>query len=334
MGSMSDPLTNDLFPQAPAPVTLRGPADLEGFRRAARSLLVQNILPAQVSWHSGTATAHELSALPPESPAAGDAPAIQVPPEFVTLCESAVLHSNPGRFDLLYRLLWRLVHEPGLRHDPLDADMAEAQRLAHEVQRDMHKMKAFVRFRSVQDDTFRNHPEGGPLHVAWFEPEHTIVEAVALVFANRFSQMRWALLTPQTSARWDGAQLHFAPGASKEDAPPPDAGEQRWLAFYQRIFQPARPAVPAQHKGMPRKYRRKLPGVERMPPLVSAAHQRGSRLASQPARRMPQARAELAVPARTAGMQVQLSLDGLYEASAASAECDAGWADQLTPLAA
>ncbi|MEO8024101.1 TIGR03915 family putative DNA repair protein [Polaromonas sp.] len=332
MGMMSDPLTNDLFPQALAPVTLRGPADLEGFRRAARGLLAQNILPAQVSWHCGDTPAHELPALPPESPAAGDAPAVPVPPEFVALCESAILHSQPGRFELLYRLLWRLVHEPGLRHNPLDGDMAEAQRLAQEVQRDMHKMKAFVRFRSVQDDTFRNHPEGGPLHVAWFEPEHTIVEAIALLFASRFSQMRWALLTPQTSARWDGASLHFAPGASREDAPSPDAGEQRWLAFYQRTFQLARQAVPALHKGMPRKYRRKLPGAERMHPAVSAAHQRGSRLASQPARRLPQGRAELAVPARTAETQVQLSFDGLHEAGAASEEREAGWANQLTGL--
>jgi len=332
MGSMSDPLTNDLFPQAPAPVMLRGPADLEGFRRAARSLLAQQIPPAQVSWHSSDAPAHGLLALPPEPAAAGDAPAVQVPPEFVALCESAILHSNPGRFALLYRLLWRLVHEPGLRHDPLDADMAEAQRLAHEVQRDMHKMKAFVRFRNVQDDTFRNHPEGGPLHVAWFEPEHMIVEAVALVFANRFSQMRWALLTPQTSARWDGAQLHFAPGASREDAPPPDAGEQRWLAFYQRIFLPARQAAPALHKGTPRKYRRKLPGAERIHPLVSATHQRGGRLASQPARRTHEGRAELAVPARVADLQAQFPLYGLYETGAAPEEREADWAEQLASL--
>jgi DNA polymerase len=310
---MSDPLTNDLFPQAPAPVTLRGPADLEGFRRAARNLLAQNILPAQVSWHCSNTPTH-ASAPEPESPATGDAPAVQVPPEFVALCESAILHSNPGRFALLYRLLWRLVHEPDLRHNLLDADMAEAQRLAHEVQRDMHKMKAFVRFHSVQDDTFRNHPEGGPLHVAWFEPEHTIVEAVALFFANRFSQMRWALLTPQTSARWDGAQLRFAPGASAENAPPPDAGEQRWLAFYQRAFQLARPAVPALHKGMPRKYRRKLPGAEGIHPVVSAAHQRHSRAAGQPATRpalRQQDRAALSIAAPLQGEQAQLALEQL-----------------------
>jgi probable DNA metabolism protein len=329
MGSMSDLLTNDLFPQAPAPVMLRGPADLEGFRRAARSLLAQNILPAQVSWHSSNSPAHELAALPPDPPPTGDAPAVQVPPEFVALCESAILHSNPGRFALLYRLLWRLVREPGLRHDPLDADMAEARRLAHEVQRDVHKMKAFVRFRSVQDDTFRNHPEGGPLHVAWFEPEHHIVEAVAPFFARRFAQMRWAVLTPEASAQWDGARLQFGPGASKEDAPEPDAGEKLWLRYHQHIFHPAR--LKMMQKDMRRKDWRNLPEAVLAQPLVSAAHQRSSRVGSQPAtrlaRRPPPARAALAVPASSAhgaGEQTQLSFEGLREATDQCRECPIG----------
>jgi len=334
MGVMSDPLTNDLFPQAELPVMLRGPADLEGFRQAARGLLAQHILPAQVSWHIQGIDGQEAITPATESAAThtAEAPAIQVPPEFVALCESAILHSEPQRFDLLYRLLWRLVHEPTLRHDPLDADMAEAQRLAHAVRRDMHKMKAFTRFRIVQDDTFRNDPEGGPLHVGWFEPEHHIVEAVAPVFARRFAQMRWAVLTPEASVQWDGAQLQFGPGASKQDAPAPEAGEQAWLAYYQHIFKPARLTVPMLQKPMPRKYRRKLPGAsaaERAHPLVSPVHQRGGRMAAQPARRLPSARAELAIPASAAGMPVQLSLNGLHESSPAPVQSEADWADQL-----
>jgi probable DNA metabolism protein len=322
MGVMSDPLTTDLFPQAVLPVMLRGPADLEGFRHAARGLLAQHILPAQVSWHTQETetTDHNLPAAFSPDSAAPDAPAIQVPPEFVTVCESAILHSDPRRFDLLYRLLWRLVHEPALRHDPLDADMAEAQQLAHAVRRDMHKMKAFTRFHTVQDDTFRNDPEGGPLHVGWFEPEHHIVEAVAPVFARRFAQMRWAVLTPEASVQWDGAQLQFGPGASKEDAPAPDADGQAWLAYYRHIFKPARLTVPMLQKPMPRKYRRKLPGAEGAhPPLVSAVHQRGGRIAAQPARRTPPARAELAIPtpAPAEAMQVQLPFNGLHQTSMA-----------------
>src|SRR6185369_3884188 len=105
-----------------------------------------------------------------------------VPASFLRLCEVVALHVDPTRFALLYRLLWRLVHEPGLRHNPLDPDMLHAHQMGQAVRRDMHKMKAFLRFRSVQGD------EGGPLQMAWFDPVHHIVEAVAPWFARRSPQ--------------------------------------------------------------------------------------------------------------------------------------------------
>jgi DNA polymerase len=313
MGMMSDPLTNDLFPQALLTVTLQGPGDLEGFRHAARGLLAQQILPAQVSWHCTEVPVQDPLTAPPENhSAAGDAPAVQVPPEFVSLCESAILHADPRRFDLLYRLLWRLVHEPGLRHDPLDTDLVEVQHMAQAVRDEMHTMKAFVRFHSVQDESFRNHPGGGPLHVAWVAPEHHLVDAMAVFFARRFAQMRWAILTPERSARWDGARLHLGPGVSQADAPLPDAGEKHWRACYERTFEPARLIGRSLQKSMPRRPRRKLPETGRLHPLVSTAHQRNPRLGAQPAtrmaRRMPQPRAALAVPAQPQGAQAQLSL--------------------------
>lgn len=332
MGVMNDLLTNDLFPQARLAVTLQGPADLEGFRRAARSLLAQQMLPEQVSWHSCDSAMQNPFAATGEAragalpPALDEAPAISVPPGFFSLCQSVILHSDPNRFDLLYRILWRLVHEPGLRHDPLDADMAKAQLLAEAVRRDMHKMKAFVRFRTVQDDTFKTRPEGGPLHVAWFEPEHHIVQAVAPFFARRFTQMRWALLTPECSMEWDyvgsrarhagasphpeGApgQLRFGPGANKKDAPPPDAGEQRWLTYYQHIFNPARLKRRMMQKEMPRKYRRHPhpPEAEPIHPPAAAAPARNAHRVeriervewppTQMARHMPAVKAAPAAP--------------------------------------
>lgn len=314
MGMMSDPLTNDLFPQALLSVTLQGPGDLEGFRRAARGLLAQHILPAQVSWHS-TEAQDPLATLPDNPVAAGDAPAVQVPPEFVALCESAILHADPRRFGLLYRLLWRLVHEPGLRHDPLDADLVELQHMAQAVRDEMHSMKAFVRFHSVQDESFRNDPEGGPLHVAWIEPEHHLIEVMAAFFARRFAQMRWAILTPERSAQWDGARLHFGPGLKKADAPLPDASEKSWLSCYERTFEPTRPMGRSLPKAMPRRSRRQAPETGRLHPLVSAAHQRNHHLSAQPAtrmaRRMAQPRAALAVPAQAQGASAQRSLDEL-----------------------
>jgi probable DNA metabolism protein len=289
MGVMNDLLTNDLFPQALLPVTLQGQADYEGFRRAARGLLAQNILPEQVSWQCSSSPVEGADA---HSPALSDAPAVSVPPEYVALCQLAVMHSNPRRFNLLYRLLWRLVHEPELRHNQLDPDMALARQMAEEVRHDMQKMKAQLRFHSVQDDTFKSRPQGGPLHVAWFEPDHHIMDAVAPLFAKRFAHMRWAILTPEASVEADylGPQnfgqarhaaaepatakpqeavfaLRFRPGADKSAAPSADAGEQRWLTLYEQVFHPDRLRRRLMQKEQPRHYRKSRP---RAKPAFSA----------------------------------------------------------------
>ncbi len=145
-------------------------------------------------------------------------PPVNAPAVFLPLSESVVLHRDPDRFGLLYRLLWRFQVEPGLRADPLDPDWLRADEMAQAVRRDMHRMKSFVRFRTIADDG-----GGAPLHLAWFEPEHHIVEATAPFFARRFTAMRWAILTPERSVRWDGAQLVLGPGARREQAPPADA---------------------------------------------------------------------------------------------------------------
>ena len=295
---MNDPLTNDLFPQALLPMMLQGPTDLDGFRRAARALIAQHVPPEQISWHSTDACTQDLFAtadMPyaantaktaitaPNHAAFVHAPALSVPPEFLELCKVVILHSDKNRFGLLYRILWRLGRESGLRHDPLDADMLKAQHMAQAVRRDMHKMKAFVRFRTVQDDIFKNKPEDGLLHVAWFEPEHHIVEAVAPFFARRFTQMRWAILTPECSAEWDGAQLHLGPGGQKSDAPPADAGEQLWLTYYQNIFNPARLKFKMMQKEMPRKYWRNLPEADFISSLANSAQERSMRMVDEPA---------------------------------------------------
>jgi uracil-DNA glycosylase len=341
MGVMNDPLTSDLFPQHQLPVMLQGPADLDGFRRAARSLLAQQMLPEQVSWHSTDTAVQDLfaGALQPggafhTTPGFEDAPAVSVPPEFMELCQTVILHSDPNRFGLLYRILWRLVHEPGLRHDPLDADMVKARQMAQAVRRDMHKMKAFVRFRTVQDDTFKTHPEGGPLHVAWFEPEHHIVEAVAPFFARRFTQMRWAILTPEASIEWrcvdcDGpGSLVFGPGGKKEDAPPPDAGEQLWLTYYQHIFNPARLKVKMMQKEMPRKYWKNLPEAEMISVLTAGAKESSTRMVEQPAtvtaRRMPVIKVVPAEDRSAAPGTPVHSLQALREATNHCRECPIG----------
>jgi probable DNA metabolism protein len=272
---------------------LQGETDFAGFRAQARALLARRVLPQQVQWstsahHEDLFAQHDSAAHgEPSQPLVAYEPSAGVPASFLALCETVVLHSDAQRFTLLYRLLWRLVHEPALRHDPLDADMLQAQQLAHAVRRDMHKMRAFVRFREVPTPD----APGGVLHVAWFEPGHHIVEANAPWFMRRFTQMHWAILTPRRCVSWNGQELQFAPGAQRSQAPAADNGERLWLTYYQSIFNPARLKLAMMRKEMPRKYWRNLPEARLISTLAAQAGlQSGTMIEqppTQPLRRIP-----------------------------------------------
>ena len=216
---------------------LASETDLAGFREEARSLLAHQVPPDQVDW----LTAHNSDQFSVVVPADGKgsrhvprAAMAIVPASFLLLCEIVVLHREPERFALLYRLLWRLVHEPGLRSDPIDADMLTAQQMGQAVRRDLHKMKAFLRMRPVDDGD--NSVE--PLHLAWFEPGHHILEAAAPWFVRRFGLQRWAILSPERSVRWTPAsqRLEFGPGLGIDTPHVQQPDDAFLLDSYRRIF--------------------------------------------------------------------------------------------------
>ena len=227
-----------------------GETDLAGFRaRGARRCWPQARAAAtsvRLGAPAGSA-AHDLfaAAAPRAQPTAARrqpsaaAGAVACRPAFVALCRDASsCTATRTRFALLYRLLWRLLHEPALRARPARRrHAAGARSMAQAVRRDIHKMKAFVRFRPVP--TTRR--SGEPLHVAWFEPEHHIVEADRAVLRAPLRQH--ALGDPHARAlRALGrrAAARSAPARERDDAPPADAGEALWLTYYRSIFNPAR----------------------------------------------------------------------------------------------
>ncbi len=141
-----------------------------------------------------------------------------------------MLHHDPERFALLYRLLWRLVYEPHLRNNSIDTEMLHAQQMGQSVRRDLHKMKTSVRFTPVTDES------GFALRMAWFEPAHRIVETVAPWFAERAPHERWVIFTPERSVECDGKQLHFGKGISRDAMPAADGDDAQWLACYRTVF--------------------------------------------------------------------------------------------------
>jgi uracil-DNA glycosylase len=252
-------------------ITLTEPDDFDGWRDAARALAAEGVPPDEVVWQVGD-TPEDLFASPSDLTAATPpttTPAFAVPRAFIDLARKAVLANAPERFSLLYSLLTRLRTQPKLMDDQADPLVRRLERLAKEVRRDIHKMRAFLRFREVQD-------ADGPRFVAWFEPEHHIVRANAGFFVDRFASMRWSILTPDLSIHWDGKRLTQGPGASKADAPEGDPVEDVWKTYYASIFNPARLKVGSMLKEMPRKYWKNMPETALVPGLIAGAQARES----------------------------------------------------------
>jgi probable DNA metabolism protein len=222
-----------------------------------------------------------------------------VPRSFIELAQSAICHSDPQRFAMLYTLLTRLRATPALIQDHADPLVRQIDELAKAVRRDVHKMRAFVRFREI-DGRF----------VAWFEPEHHIVRHNAGFFTRRFPNMEWSILTPELAIHWDGETLTEGPGAQKSDAPDGDPIEDVWKTYYASIFNPARVKIGAMTKEMPRKYWKNMPETALIPALIAGAQARESGMIARGQER------------QAIGGNSQIAWEGLRDEAVGCTRCD------------
>jgi probable DNA metabolism protein len=247
------------------------------WRQAARGLLMEGVAPREVEWREAEAAqaALGLSMEPAAAVESRPVAGVRVSRRFMELAEAAACHADPERWALLYRLLWRQTHgEPRLMEVASDPDVHRLLRMEKAVRREVHKMHAFVRFRGVEH-------EGETHYVAWFEPEHHVVERGAPFFAERFASMRWSILTPRRYAHWDGARLAFAPGVPRSRAPDEDRLEALWRTYYASTFNPARLRPAAMRAEMPKRYWKNLPEAALIAPLTHDAPVRVRRMLEQ-----------------------------------------------------
>src|ERR1700760_1525758 len=107
-------------------ITLDTENDFRGWRTAARALILNDVRPSDVTW---TVRGNEpelfaaVAETPPPEPVRPTAP-FNVPAKFVDLAKSAILHRDPERFAILYRLLWRVRGEHDLLEGAIDPDVA------------------------------------------------------------------------------------------------------------------------------------------------------------------------------------------------------------------
>lgn len=263
--------------------TIRIKPNFESWRMQARKLLVQSVPPEGLLWEDGSSGADSLfgdlenNAF--EKPSTTIMPQVRIPRDFMNLAELVACHRVSERWGVLYKVAWRLTHgkERQLLALRIDSDLKRLEDWASAVRRDRHKMKAFVRFRKIGDTE-----TGREQFVAWFEPEHSIVELTAPFFAKRFASMDWSILTPWQCAHWDGQSLQFSPGVSSREAPKEDQLEDYWRSYYAHIFNPARLKLNAMQSEMPKKYWKNLPEAPLIAELTRKAARRTGDMVEAP----------------------------------------------------
>ena len=253
------------------------------WRSHARVLLATGVSPCDVAFNdvgdtsaqAGLFTAAAEPTPVPDLPE--DARVPNVPKRFVDLAQRVALHRDrEAKWALLYRALWRLTHgnEPHLLSLASDPDVRRLEQMRHQVQRDAHKMHAFVRFREVAESGADG--TTAVRYVAFHRPDHLIVRREAAWFKRRFPEMAFSLLTPDACAHWDPAtqSMSFTDGVDASAAADPDDVEALWLTYYAHIFNPARIKLNAMVNEMPRRHWPTMPETKLIPDLLADAPRR------------------------------------------------------------
>ena len=237
------------------------------WRTEARRLLSQEVEPADVNFSSSSDQPLLFAGDQQKSPPSTKTP--NVPKAFLDLARTVACHRQTNRWELLYRTLWRLTHgERSLLQITTDDDVHELYQMQKAITRDVHKMKAFVRFRKVDS------PNDSENFIAWHRPDHRIVRLAAPFFARRFKGMNWTILTPDESVTWDQSELQYGPGVPASEAPDGDVLEELWKTYYASIFNPARVKVAMMKREMPVRHWATLPEAELIEGLLQQAPQR------------------------------------------------------------
>ncbi len=217
-------------------IILGSETDFDGWRTAARALVLNDVTPDDVTWTVRGRGPDLPETATTETPLEPPHGTFNVPAKFVELAKTAILHRDAERFALLYRLLWRLRRDHDLLDIADDPEVAHIHAMAKAVHHEVQRMRTSIRFREIG----REHNSH---FVAWFEPQHHVVELAAPFFASRFADMPWSILTSDVCAHWNGHAVSITPGVSEAGMPAGNRLEEIWQHYYATIFNPARLAA-------------------------------------------------------------------------------------------
>ena len=176
-------------------IILKDETDWEGWRQAARALVLAGTPPETLTWSVGGESA-------PLPDATGT---FHVPRALVSLASLAIQARDVDRFGLLYSLVWRVNGGEKLLEDDTDPDLSLVRRMALAVRADAHRMRTNMRFLAIPEDD-------GTRFLGWYEPAHFVLPANAQLIARRFPELALSIVTPDGAAHWDRSSLRFGSG--------------------------------------------------------------------------------------------------------------------------
>jgi DNA polymerase len=207
-------------------IVLANETDWDGWRKATRSLVLSGVPPQEVRW-SVRSNGDEGDPLREEQGSFGVSKAL------VTLASLAIQAREPGRFDLLYRLVWRAHAGERVLDMDTDADLRGAKALAFAVRAEAHRMRTQIRYLPIEDDAPAR-------YLGWYEPAHYVLEANAQLIARRFPEIAFSILSPDGSAHRDGGELRFSTGLAGSAVTDDAALRSWWQAHGAGLLRQAR----------------------------------------------------------------------------------------------
>ena len=202
-------------------IALRAETDWDGWRAAARALVLAGIPPEATAFRIDPA-----AYAPPQQPPGGFA----VPRALIALAAQAIQARDPERFALLYDLIWRAHAGAPVLEDRADPALRRARHLAYAVRAEAHRMRAALRYLDAEGR-----------QVGWYAPRHYVLEANARLLAQWFPDRPTSILTPEASAHWDAAGPRFGPGIAAAAVPDDAALAGLWANFGAELLANAGP---------------------------------------------------------------------------------------------
>ncbi len=215
-----------LFPVPMRRIALHHETDWDGWRAATRELALADISPEQVHWR--------IDPVHPHKPGAAEGGSFAISRTFIGLAAQAIQARDPERFDLLYRLVWRLRSGERVLEDTADPGGLRARGLALAVRAEQHRMRSQLRYLPVENDR---------RYLGWYRPAHFVLEANAQLLRQRFGELTVSVLTPDGSAHWDANGLRFGPGVDPAAAADDAALVAYWRAYGAELLEASRPGT-------------------------------------------------------------------------------------------